>query len=112
MKDELFQELLESVKQGAAIMKGRRKPSRIFKSPAVEVRRLRLKFGISQDEFAHLVGISVGTLRNWEQGRRMPEGPAVVLLQVASIHPEVLLEIARKRLKSKTLPNSNNLVLK
>lgn len=94
MKDDLFQELLESVKQGTAIMKGTVQPSRTFEFPETEVRALREQFGLSQDKFAHLVGISVGTLRNWEQGRRKPEGPARVLLQVASKHPEALLDIA------------------
>ncbi|HCE69426.1 MAG TPA: hypothetical protein DER40_18585, partial [Geobacter sp.] len=54
---------------------------------------------LSQDKFADLVGISVGTLRNWEQGRRKPEGPARVLLQVASRHPEALLDIGREQPK-------------
>lgn len=94
MNDELFKELLESVKQGAAIMKGSMQPSRSFEFPETEVRALREQFGLSQDKFAHLVGISVGTLRNWEQGRRKPEGPARVLLQVVSRHPEILLDIA------------------
>ncbi len=94
MKDELFRELLESVKQGAAIRNGTLQPSRIFEFPETEVRTLREQFGLSQDKFAHLVGISVGTLRNWEQGRRKPAGPARVLLQVASLHPEALFEIA------------------
>jgi len=93
MKDELFQELLESVKQGAAIMKGTIQPSRSFEFPETEVRSIRQQFGLSQDKFAHLVGISVGTLRNWEQGRRKPEGPARVLLTIAAKHPEVLLDL-------------------
>lgn len=93
MKDDLFQELLASVKQGAAIRKGTLQPSRTFEFPETEVRALREQFGLSQDKFAHLVGISVGTLRNWEQGRRKPEGPARVLLRVAAQHPEALLDI-------------------
>jgi putative transcriptional regulator len=97
MNDELFQELLESVKQGAAILKGRIQPSRTFEFPETEVRSLRQQFGLSQDKFAHLVGISVATLRNWEQGRRKPEGPARVLLKVASRHPEALLDIAGEK---------------
>jgi putative transcriptional regulator len=97
MDDELFQELLESVKQGAAIMKGELQPSRTFEFPETEVRALREQFGLSQDKFADLVGISVGTLRNWEQGRRKPEGPARVLLRVAALHPEALLDISRER---------------
>ncbi|MBJ6752712.1 helix-turn-helix domain-containing protein [Geomonas anaerohicana] len=92
MSDELFQELLESVKQGAAIMKGETEPSRSFDFPETEVRALRERFGLSQDKFANLVGISVGTLRNWEQGRRKPEGPARVLLRIALLHPEALLD--------------------
>jgi putative transcriptional regulator len=98
MKDELFQELLESVKQGAAMMKGTMQPSRTFEFPETEVRALREQFGLSQDKFANLVGISVGTLRNWEQGRRKPEGPARVLLRVASLHPEALLDISREQI--------------
>lgn len=96
MKDDLFQELLESVKQGAAIMKGEVQPSRTFEFPETEVHALREQFGLSQEKFARLVGISVGTLRNWEQGRRKPEGPARVLLRVAALHPEALLEISRE----------------
>jgi putative transcriptional regulator len=97
MKDELFQELLASVKQGAAIVKGTMQPSRTFEFPETEVKALRERFGLSQNKFAHLVGISVGTLRNWEQGRRRPEGPARVLLQVAAKHPEALLGISSQR---------------
>jgi putative transcriptional regulator len=97
VEDELFQELLTSVKQGAAIMKGTLPPSRTFAFPETEVRSLRQRFGLSQDKFAQLMGISVGTLRNWEQGRRRPEGPARVLLRVASTHPEALLDVAAER---------------
>ena len=94
MKKELFEELLESVKQGAAIMKGEMGPSRVFHFPETEVKKLRKHYGLSQNKFASLMGISVATLRNWEQGRRKPEGPAKVLLMVAAKHPDVLLEIA------------------
>jgi putative transcriptional regulator len=94
MKKEVFKELLQSVKQGGAIMKGSAKPSRVFRFPESEVRKLRGNYGLSQDKFASLIGISVATLRNWEQGRRKPEGPARVLLMVAAKHPEALLDIA------------------
>jgi putative transcriptional regulator len=99
MNDELFQELLASVKQGAEIMKGTMQPSRSFEFSETEVRALREQFGLSQDKFADLVGISVGTLRNWEQGRRKSEGPARVLLRIASRHPEALLDIGREQPK-------------
>lgn len=97
MKKELFDELVESVKQGGAIMKGTLKPSRTFTFPESEVKKIREQYGLSQDKFAILMGISTATLRNWEQGRRKPEGPARVLLQVAAKHPNALLDLARVR---------------
>ncbi len=97
MKKELFEELLKSVKQGAAIMKGKMKPSRRVEFPESEVQKIREQYGLSQDKFAILMGISTATLRNWEQGRRKPEGPARVLLQVAAKHPNALLDLASNR---------------
>ena len=91
MKKELFKELVESVKQGGAIVKGTMKASRSTEFPESEVRGIRERYGLSQDKFASLLGISVATLRNWEQGRRRPEGPARVLLRVAAEHPEAIL---------------------
>lgn len=108
MKDELFQELLESVKQGAAIMKGTMQSSRTFEFPETEVRALCEQFGLSQNKFANLVGISVGTLRNWEQGRRKPEGPARILLRVASLHPETLLDINEEQVAKAGSPSRSN----
>ena len=103
MKKELFEELLESVKQGGAIMKGRMKPLRTFEFAESEVRKIREQYGLSQDKFATLMGVSVGTLRNWEQGRRKPEGPARILLRVAAAHPDALLDIiSNKRARKQT----------
>ena len=53
---------------------------------------LRRFVGMTQQEFADALGISVHTLRNWEQGRRSPEGPALALLRIAARHPRVLRE--------------------
>jgi len=57
-----------------------------------DVAALRRFTGLSQEMFAVALGISVHTLRNWEQGRRMPEGPALALLRIAARHPRVLHE--------------------
>jgi putative transcriptional regulator len=96
MKKELFEELLESVRQGGAILHGERKPSRVFEFSEPDVRAVRAHYGLSQEKFASLMGISVGTLRNWEQGRRRPEGPARVLLRVAAKYPEAVLDVVSK----------------
>ena len=53
---------------------------------------LRRFAGLTQEEFAEALSISVHTLRNWEQGRRSPEGPAIALLRVAARYPRVLRE--------------------
>lgn len=92
MEDELFNELLESVKQVGAILRGEMKPSRVFEFDQPDVTLIRKKYGLSQEKFAALLGISASTLRNWEQGRRKPEGAARVLLRVAATHPEAILE--------------------
>lgn len=92
MKQELFDELLESVKQGGEILTGERKPSRKFEYIGINIQSLRKKYGLSQSKFAALLGISVSTLRNWEQGRRKPEGPARILLRIAELHPEAILD--------------------
>ena len=92
MKDELFQELLESIKQGSKIMRGKMEPGRTFTFEQPDVKTIRSNYGLSQDKFAKLLGISAATLRNWEQGRRKPEGAARVLLQVAAKHPEAVLD--------------------
>lgn len=95
MNKELFEELLESVRQGGAILRGELEPVRTFELSEPDVRVIRERYGLSQEKFASLIGISVATLRNWEQGRRKPEGAARVLLRVAAKHPEAVLDVVR-----------------
>ena len=59
---------------------------------AVDVRKIRAITGLSQSKFAELLSIEVSTLRNWEQDRRKPEGPALALLRIAARHPRILRE--------------------
>lgn len=92
MRDDLFNELLESVRQGGAIIRGDLPPSRAFTFADEDVKGLRERMKLSQPRFAAMLGISLGTLRNWEQGRRKPEGPARALLRVAAVHPEAVLD--------------------
>jgi putative transcriptional regulator len=57
-----------------------------------DVAALRRFVGLTQEQFAQAMGISVHTLRNWEQGRRHPEGPAIALLRIAARHPRIIRE--------------------
>lgn len=98
MQKALFDELVESVRQMQAAERSRARRAtraRTNQAAGVDVAALRARFGLSQPRFAALLGISTGTLQNWEQGRREPDGPARVLLQVAAHHPEALLSVAR-----------------
>ena len=86
---EKFQrDLLESVKQMKCGQTARVTKVRI--TPAAEARS---RVGLSQHDFATLLGISSRTLQDWEQGRREPTGAAKTLLRVACSHPEVLREL-------------------
>ena len=93
METDLFAELIASVKEGGAILRGEAEPSRTFHLEAPDIKRIRANYQLTQQQFSAMLGISVSTLRNWEQGRRVPEGPAMVLLRVAEKHPQVLLDI-------------------
>ena len=57
-----------------------------------DISALRRFVGLTQMQFAEALGISVHTLRNWEQGRRYPDGPAIALLRIAARHPRVIRE--------------------
>ena len=86
---EKFQrDLLESVKQ----MK-RGQTARVTKVRITPAAEARSRVGLSQNDFATLLGISSRTLQDWEQGRREPTGAAKTLLRVACSHPEVLREL-------------------
>jgi len=90
MKKQDFENLAESVRQAGRIRRGEAEPSRVAEFAPVDVKAVRLRLGKSQSEFARMIGVSVSTLQNWEQGRRRPEGPARALLRVAAAHPEVV----------------------
>jgi putative transcriptional regulator len=64
----------------------------VFEFSPLDIKAIRAQLNQSQHEFAHLIGVSVGTLQNWEQGRRKPEGPARALLQVAMHNPQAVQE--------------------
>lgn len=97
MKDELFAELVESVREGGTILRDEAAPSRAFEVEVPSVKKIRESYDLSQAEFAALLGISVDTVQNWEQGRRSPAGPARVLLQVAAKHPEAVWDVVRPK---------------
>jgi len=90
MKAKDFEKLVKSVKQAGRIKRRKQKPSRRFEFRPADVKAIRENLGQSQSEFALMIGVSISTLQNWEQGRRRPEGPARALLKVAAEDPEAV----------------------
>lgn len=88
-KVDIGAELLTSVREMKAGIR-----ARVHRPEISEIARARLGSGLSQTAFAALLGVSVRTLQDWEQGRREPSGAAKTLVRVAERHPEVLQELA------------------
>lgn len=91
MDNSLFAELMGSVVEADQILAGKRSASREIHISAIEVREIRKSTGLSQEKFARIIHVDVGTLRNWEQGRRDPTGPARALLHVIRSNPKETL---------------------
>ena len=92
MNKEFFSQLVDSIERAGAIRKGSKAPSRSVKVRAPDVSHIRGNLGLSQTQFALMIGVSPRTVQNWEQKRREPEGAAKALLLVTDRHPKMVLE--------------------
>jgi putative transcriptional regulator len=93
MNKKLFEELKAGMEEAIAHAGGQKTAGRLRRVyvPDIDVADLRMRLGLSQEDFADAFGVSVGTIRGWEQRRREPEGPARVLLTVIDREPEAVL---------------------
>ena len=92
MKNREFKELLASIDQARKIHAGKLKAGRVAKFNPHMIRDIRMKLHASQASFARMIGVSVNTLQNWEQGRRRPRGPAFALLKVTESNPRAVIK--------------------
>ncbi|MBW1799433.1 MAG: helix-turn-helix domain-containing protein [Deltaproteobacteria bacterium] len=92
MKRQHFEKLIASIKEAGEIKSGQKEPSRVYEIKPPEIKTVRKKLNVSQNQFALMIGVSVRTLQNWEQGRRKPEGPAKALLRIALRNPSAVLD--------------------
>jgi putative transcriptional regulator len=99
MKRQQFDALVSSIQEAGEIRRGERRPRRVFEFKPAAVKAIRARLRKSQSEFAVMIGVSVATLQNWEQGRRVPEGPARALLKVAAERPEIVAEVLGRRFR-------------
>ena len=92
------QEIITSLKEAIAWAGGEDVPVRVttVRAPTTNVRAIRRKLGLSQSEFAAKFGFQPATLKNWEQGRTRPDGPARVLLAVIARHPDAVEDSLRR----------------
>jgi putative transcriptional regulator len=91
VKTRRSKKLIDAIVEADEILRGVRKPSREFRVDATSIKALRARLELSQAKFAVLLDIDLGTLRNWEQGRREPTGPAKALLRALRNDPEAVL---------------------
>ena len=98
MEKEVFNEIIEGLKEMVAIEKGEiiPDPSRVHVFCIPDTKLIRSKTGLSQSKFAKKFGIAVQTLQAWESGRRNPIGPAAILLRVIEQNPNVVAEVVSK----------------
>lgn len=95
MDKTLFERLTQSMIQMNEIAEGTRQPYRTFHIDAMKIKEIRQSSGLSQTRFADLISVSVDTLRNWEQGRRSPTGPAKALLRAIANDPKHVIQALR-----------------
>lgn len=91
MNDAQFEELLASVKDMGKHMRGQKVAGAVVREiPEPDVKAIRERTGLSQSQFAYLIGVKPKTLQNWEQRRVRPAGPARALLKIVEANPQAL----------------------
>jgi len=91
-----FDSIKQGLEEAVGFSKGKKTKAVVHKFGPVDVKNIRAKIGMSQNEFASAFGISVSTLRHWERGDRTPQGPALVLLNVIAKEPKLVLKALSK----------------
>ena len=86
-----FDSITQGLDEALEFAKGKQGEAVVHKFTPIDVKNVRAKVGMSQNEFASAFGISVSTLRHWERGDRAPNGPALVLLNVVAKEPKAVL---------------------
>ena len=95
MGKKAFESLAAGLREAIAYARGEQTGVRVHRIlvPDIDVGAVRGKLGLSQEDFAAAFGVSIGTVRNWEQGRRKPAGSARVLLAVINKSPRTVLDV-------------------
>ena len=92
MRKKDFDNLVGSIREAGKIRRDEMEASRTYQFDPADIKSIRQRLKKSQTEFAMMIGVSISTLQNWEQGRRRPEGPARALLKIAAERPDAVIE--------------------
>lgn len=95
--NSVFESIKKGLNEAVEYSQGTKVPVRVFHPEPVNVKNIRQKTHLTQDEFASAFGISVATLRHWERGDRQPQGPALVLLNLVRKSPDMVLTILNEK---------------
>ena len=99
MSSELYNDIMESLREVREIRAGRLKPASVVEIPEPP-KAVRTRLKLSQAEFAEFVGVNEYTLKNWEQGKRRISTPAKTLFKIVAAFPEVILKVRENELKA------------
>lgn len=88
---DFFNSIKQGLTEAVDFSNGKCPQAKVHQFSAIDVKNIRLKMGMTQIEFASAFGISLNTLRHWERGDRIPQGPALVLLNVVDKEPQAVL---------------------
>lgn len=91
--NEFFESIRQGLQEAIGFAEGDTRHTRVFDATSIDVKHIRTKVGMTQEEFAAAFRISLGTLRHWERGDRTPRGPALVLLNLIQKDPAAILRV-------------------
>jgi putative transcriptional regulator len=95
MSKRAYDKIAEGLKEAIAIARGEEKPAKLFVPPEIDVRAIRAKLQLSQEDFASAFGFTVHQIRQWEQARSRPLGPVRAYLMIIDRDPKRVLELLR-----------------
>lgn len=101
MSKKAFDKIAAGLNEALEIARGDAKPSRLYVPPEIDVREIRKKIGMSQDDFAAEFGFTINQIRDWEQGRTRPLGGLRAYLMLIKGNPGLVLELLRKSAKKR-----------
>ena len=96
MSKKAFDKIAAGLTEALAIARGEKKPAKLHIPPAIDVRAIRARTGLSQDDFATAFGFTINQIREWEQGRARPLGGVRAYLVIIEREPKRVLELLKK----------------